>query len=141
TDGLALDEAVDLARFIEAQGYTTLWLPETMGRDPFVHIAHLANHTETLQLATGIANLHHRLPGPMLQAANALAELSDDRFLLAMGVSHAPLVEGLRKISYSKPLATMRAYLEGMDASPYMARGAKNPVPRLLAALGPKMLE
>ena len=141
TDGLPLEEAVSLARFLEEQGYGALWLPETLGRDPFVHIAHLAGQTERLVFATGIANIHHRLPGPMLQAANALGELTDGRFVLGMGVSHAPLVQGLRGVPYEKPLATMRAYLQGMDASPYMARGPKEPVPRLLAALGPKMLE
>lgn len=141
TDALPLEGAVELATTLDAAGYGALWLPETLGRDPFAHIAHLATKTDRLIFATGIANLHHRLPGPMLQAANTLAESSGDRFALAIGVSHAPLVEGVRKISYSKPLSTMRTYLEGMDASPYMAAGAAGTVPRLLAALGPKMLE
>ena len=43
------------------------------------------------------------------------------RFLLGLGVSHEPMVAGLRKLDYSKPLTQMRAYLEAMDASPYMA--------------------
>jgi len=141
TDGMTSPEAVAFARLLEELGYGALWLPETMGRDPFVHIAHLADHTTSLVFATGIANIHHRHPGAMVQAANALAEQTDDRFVLGMGVSHAPMVEGLRKLRYDKPLATMRAYLEGMDASPYMARASETPVPRLLAALGPKMLE
>lgn len=141
TDGLSLPAAVELASTLDKAGYGALWLPETMGRDPFVHAGYLAEHTERIVLATGIANLHHRLPGPMLQAANALAELSGGRFMLGIGVSHAPLVEGVRKVSYTKPLTTMRTYLEGMDASPYMAAPPSAPVPRLLAALGPKMLE
>lgn len=141
TDGQTLDAAADLATILDEAGYGALWLPETLGRDPFVHAAYLAARTDRLTFATGIANLHHRLPGPMLQAANSVAEASDGRFVLGIGVSHAPLVEGVRKVSYSKPLATMRTYLEGMDASPYMTMPPPGPVPRLLAALGPKMLE
>jgi probable F420-dependent oxidoreductase len=140
-DGMPVADVVALTQLIEQLGYGTLWLPETLGRDPFTHIAHLADQARSLSFATGIANIHHRLPGPMLQAANTLAEQTDGRFVLAIGVSHQPLVEGVRGVPYSKPLATMRSYLEAMDASPYMASAPAEPAPRLLAALGPKMLE
>jgi len=141
TDGMPLDDAVAFAQHVEALGYGTLWLPETMGRDPFVHIAHLAGSTDRLVLATGIANIHHRHPGAMLQAANAMGELSGGRFVLGLGVSHKPLVEGLRNLDYGQPVATMRSYLDAMDASPYMSPAPPSAVPRLLGALGPKMLE
>ena len=55
----------------------------------------------------------------MQQAANTLAEQTGGRFVLGLGVSHAPMVAGLRKLDYSNPLGQMRAYLDGMDASPY----------------------
>jgi len=77
----------------------------------------------------------------MMQAANTLAEQIDGRFVLGLGVSHEPMVAGLRKLDYSKPLTQMRAYLEAMDASPYRAVPPAEPPIRLLAALGPKMLE
>ena len=141
TDGMPLDEAVAFARLLQDLGYGALWLPETMGRDPFAHIAHLAGEADRLTFATGIASIHHRHPGAMLQAANALAEQTGDRFVLGLGVSHQPMVAGLRGLPYEKPLATMRTYLEGIDASPYMAPAPATAVPRLLAALGPKMLE
>lgn len=140
TDVLGVRDASDLAVLLRDLGYGALWVPETLGRDPFAHLAHLADRASGLALATGIANIHHRLPGPMLQAANALAEQTDSRFLLGIGVSHQPLVEGLRHVPYTKPLATMRAYLDAMDASPYLAPAPAEPAPRLLAALGPKML-
>jgi probable F420-dependent oxidoreductase len=140
TDGMAVAEAAEAAARIEQLGYSALWLPETVGRDPFAHIAFLAEHTESLLLATGIANIFHRHPGPMKQAANALAEQTGQRFVLGLGVSHAPLVEGLRKLDYRKPLSQMRTYLEAMDASPYAAPKVEAP-PRLLGALGPRMLE
>ena len=140
TDGMSAAEAAEAAARIEQLGFSALWLPETVGRDPFAHIAFLAEHTDSLILATGIANIFHRHPGPMKQAANALAEQTGQRFVLGLGVSHAPLVEGLRKLDYRKPLSQMRTYLEAMDASPYGAVEVEAP-PRLLGALGPRMLE
>ena len=141
TDGMTADAAVAFARRVEELGYATLWLPETMGRDPFAHIAHLGGATTRLGLATGIANIHHRHPGAMLQAANTVAEQTGGRFTLGLGVSHAPLVEGLRGLDYGKPVATMRRYLEAMTSSPYMSPAPAQPVPRLVGALGPKMVE
>jgi probable F420-dependent oxidoreductase len=141
TDGMPVADAAGFASTLEGLGYGTLWIPETIGRDPFVHIAHLAGAADRLTFATGIANIHHRHPGAMLQASNALAEQTGGRFVLGVGVSHQPMVAGLRGLPYDKPLATMRTYLEAMDASPYMAVAPAEPAPRLLAALGPKMLE
>lgn len=140
TDGMSVEAAAVFAVRVEALGYSTLWLPEVFGRDPFAHIAFLATQTKTLRFATGIANIHHRHPGPMMQAANTLAEQSAGRFILGIGVSHHTVVEGLRGLSYAKPLTTMRRYLEAMDASPYMGPRPAVAPPRLLAALGPKML-
>jgi probable F420-dependent oxidoreductase len=141
TDGMNADDAAGFAARVEALGYSTLWLPETTGRDPFAHIAFLATHTSTLRFATGIANVFHRHPGMMTQVANTLAEQTGGRFLLGLGVSHAPMVAGLRKLDYANPLGQMRAYLDGMDASPYTARRPATAPQRVLAALGPKMLE
>jgi probable F420-dependent oxidoreductase len=141
TDGMDAAGAAAFAERVEYLGYSTLWLPETTGRDPFAHIAFLASQTTTLRFATGIANVFHRHPGMMMQAQNTLAEQTGGRFLLGLGVSHAPLVAGLRKLDYSNPLGQMRAYLDGMDASPYTSRRPADTPQRVLAALGPKMLE
>jgi probable F420-dependent oxidoreductase len=141
TDGMSITDAADFTRRVEQLGYSALWLPDTVGRDPFTHIAHLAEGTSTLIFATGIASIFHRHAGPMKQAANTLAEQTDGRFVLGLGVSHGPMVEGLRKLDYSKPLSQMREYLATMDASPYSSTPPATPVPRVIAALGPKMLE
>jgi probable F420-dependent oxidoreductase len=141
TDTMSAGAAADFAGRVESLGYSTLWLPETVGRDPFVHIAWLASQVDTLQFATGIASIFHRHPGAMVQATNALAEQTDGRFVLGLGVSHAPMVAGLRGLDYSTPLTTMRNYLAGMDASPYAGPAPAETPLRLLAALGPKMLE
>lgn len=141
TDTMTAGGAADFAARVEALGYSTLWLPETTGRDPFAHIANLVDHTTTLRFATGIANIYHRHPGMMRQAANTLAEHSGGRFLLGLGVSHGPMVAGLRGLDYSSPLGAMRAYLVGMAAAPYSAPAPEATPLTLVAALGPKMLE
>jgi probable F420-dependent oxidoreductase len=76
----------------------------------------------------------------MAAAQKTLAEAYPDRFLLGLGVSHAPLVEGLRGHRYERPLATMRAYLDAMDRAPYLPPPPSPEPPRVLAALAPKML-
>lgn len=140
-DGQPAPMAAETARRIEKLGYSALWIPETVGRHPLVHASWLLANTEKLVIATGIANIYHREPGVALAGQMTLAEQSGNRFLLGMGVSHKPLVEGVRGLEYGPPVATMRKYLEGMDAAPYNgARPADTP-PRVIAALGPKMLE
>ena len=141
TETMSSDEAIAFATKVEQLHYSALWLPETTGRDPFSHIAMLASHTDRLLFATGIVNIYHRHPGVTKQAAATLAELSKNRFVLGLGVSHAPLVEGLRQLSYSKPLESMRNYLIAMKNSPYTSVPPSMEPPCVLAALGPRMLE
>ncbi len=140
TEGMSSLEAAEFAGRLESLGYSHLWLPETMGRDPVAHAAYLLSQTDRLHLATGIANISHRHSGMMVQAQKTLAEQSGGRFLLGIGVSHAPLVEGARGLRYGKPVATMRQYLEDMGASPYRGPEPKEKPKTVLAALGPRML-
>lgn len=141
TETMPFTQAGEFASRLESLGYSALWLPETMGRNPFAHAAYLFTQTERLNLATGIANIYHRHPGMTKQSQLTLAEQSGDRFLLGLGVSHAPLVSGARGLEYGKPVKTMREYLEGMEASPYAAVPPATPPKTVIAALGPKMLE
>ncbi|MCZ6887943.1 MAG: TIGR03620 family F420-dependent LLM class oxidoreductase [Gammaproteobacteria bacterium] len=140
-DRMTADAAAHAAQRIEALGYSALWIPEATGRNPFAHAAWLLANTTSLIVASGIANLYNREPGVTLAAQNTLAEQSGNRFLLGLGVSHKPLVEGVRGLTYGPPIATMRAYLEKMDASPYSGPELDAPAPRVIAALGPRMLE
>ena len=141
TDAMSARDAASAARRIEELGYAALWIPETVGRDPFAHAAWLLANTERLIVATGIANIYHREPGVTLQAQKTLAEQSEDRFLLGLGVSHKPLVEGLRGLAYGKPVATMRSYLAKMAAAPFSGIDPPARPPTVIAALGPRMLE
>jgi probable F420-dependent oxidoreductase len=136
---LTAADAAAQARRIEAWGYGTLWQPEAVGRNVLVHSGWLLAHTTSLVVATGIANIYGRDPMACAGAQLALAEASNSRFLLGLGVSHMPLVVGVRHHTYGKPVATMREYLTAMGGAPYMApRPAE--APTVIAALGPKML-
>jgi probable F420-dependent oxidoreductase len=140
-DGQPARAAADIARRIENLGYAALWIPETVGRNPLVHASWLLANTQRLVVATGIASIYHREPGVTLAAQKTLAEQSGNRFLLGLGVSHKPMVEGVRGLKYGAPVATMKEYLARMDASPYNAVPPSEEPPRVIAALGPKMLE
>jgi probable F420-dependent oxidoreductase len=129
------------AREIEALGFKALWIPEALGREAFTHAALLLAGTERLVVATGIANVWGRDAMAMAAAQKTLAEAYPGRFLLGMGVSHAPLVAGMRGHDYRKPLTYLRAYLDAMDAAVFMGAGPSEPPPRVLAALHPKSLE
>ena len=139
-DGMTAQAAAEFAKRVEGWGYGALWLPESRGRNAFVHAAWLLANTSRLVVATGIANIYARDPMATANGQKALAEFSGGRFLLGLGVSHRPIVEGLRGHAYGKPVATMRAYLEAMRAAPYQAPPPAAPPPVVLAALGPNML-
>jgi probable F420-dependent oxidoreductase len=131
----------ELAAELDEMGWGALWLPEAVGRDPFLHAALLLGATDRLVLATGIANVYLRAPAAMNAAWNTVSEAFPGRFLLGLGVSHQPMVEGLVGQEYLPPLAKMRDYLDSVDSSLYIAPPPGEPPERVLAALGPKMLE
>jgi probable F420-dependent oxidoreductase len=129
-----------LAAEIEALGYGAIWLPEVAGRDVFVELTHILLATEHLIGATGIANIFARDAVTMTGAAKGLTEAFPERMLLGLGVSHRNLVQDLRGHTWERPLASMSAYLDAMDASPFTSYRPTTPVRRVLGALGPKML-
>jgi probable F420-dependent oxidoreductase len=140
-DALAAADAVAFAKRVEGWGYGALWMPESVGREVLSASAWLLANTTRLTIATGIANIYARDPVTAASAQKGLNEQSGGRFLLGLGVSHVPLVEGVRRHAYGKPIATMSAYLQGMAAAPYGSVAPAVPPRTVLAALGPKMLE
>jgi len=136
-----MPKAQEVAREIEELGYGSLFLPEVVGKECLTQSAAFLAATQRLVVGTGIANIHVRIPQAAETAGRTMNALYPGRFVLGLGVSHAPLVEGGIGGTYAKPLATMRAYLDKMAAVPEVFEpGAGRPV-RLLAALGPKMIE
>jgi probable F420-dependent oxidoreductase len=141
TDGLPAADTAGFARRVEAWGYGALWTPEAVGREVFSACAWLLANTSSLIIASGIANIYARDWFSAAAAQKGLNEQSGGRFLLGLGVSHIPLVEGVRKLQYGKPVATMRAYLRAMADAPYESAPPAAAPKTVVAALGPKMLE
>ena len=132
----------DAARELQDLGYGALWTGEAVGREVLTAAQMLLAATDTLVVATGIANIWARDALAMAAGQLAIGEAFPDRFVLGIGVSHQPLLD-VRGQDYAKPLAFMRTYLDGMDKgyNVYRAVPPSPRPPRLLAALGPKMLE
>lgn len=130
--------AREFVRAIQSLGYAALWIPESLGsKEVFAHASLLLAATERLVIASGIANMWARDAVAMANGARTLVDAYPDRFLLGVGVSHAPVVK-TRGQTYARPVEHMREYLDAMDAAPYT--GPKVDPPRVLAALGPRML-
>lgn len=140
-DGMTAPEVAGFAQRIEEWGYGTLWLPEAVGRDPFSIISYLAAQTDRLVFATGIANIYARDAMSMNAIRRTVGELAPGRFVMGLGVSHAPLVSDIRGHEYKKPVTTMRNYLEGMEQSLFMSVPAEEEAPIVLAALRTNMLK
>jgi probable F420-dependent oxidoreductase len=138
---MAARDEIAAAQQFEGLGFRATWIPESLGsKDVLAHAGLLLANTQKTVLATGIANIHARDPMAMANGAKTLGEAYPNRFVLGIGVSHAPSVQ-MRGGDYANPLAQMTAYLDAMDAAQYAAPAAEDPVPLMLAALGPKMLE
>ena len=140
-ENLPAAQAQGAAAELEELGFGTLWSGEAMGREALTNASLLLAGTKRIVIATGIANIYGRDPVTMAAAQKTLAEAYPNRFLLGLGVSHVPLVEQLRGHRYDKPIPAMRAYLDAMDQAPYQAVPPPSKPLRVLAALGPKMLQ
>jgi probable F420-dependent oxidoreductase len=126
----------EMAAELEELGYSALWIPD-VGGDLFAAVEVLMTATQRTTIATGILNLWMHEAAETAQQHARLTAAHGDRLLVGIGVSHQPLIDREVAGTYTKPLSAMRAYLDGLDA-------AERPLPkarRVLAALGPKMLE
>lgn len=125
----------------ERAGYRTVWMPESLGsKEVFAHAGLLLRASDRAIVAPGIASIYARDPMAMANGARTLADEYPGRFVLGIGVSHAPSV-AMRGGDYGKPIETMAAYLDGMAAAAWAGPELAEPVPLVLAALGPRMLE
>lgn len=138
---LPAPRSADIALELESLGYSAMWLPEAWGREAFTSAGLMLSATTSMTIATGIANIWARDAVAAQNAAKTLNAAYQDRFVLGLGVSHRPLVERLRGHDYATPVEAMRAYLTAMDAAPMHAPEGELRVARVVAALGPKMLE
>jgi probable F420-dependent oxidoreductase len=126
---LGIERAGEAAKLAEQLGYAAWWV----GGSPHIpEIRPVLTATSTLVAATGILNVWINDPVETAAADAALRAEFPERFMLGIGIGHPEATS-----DYRRPLTTMRAFLDGLDASP-------TPPPveeRCLAALGPKMLD
>jgi 5,10-methylenetetrahydromethanopterin reductase len=162
--GLALREAVaplrlrEIAQALDAREGTSLWLPEFALRESFGQLGYVAGCTSRVRLATGVAPMAARTPVACALAAATMEDLSDGRAILGLGVSHPGMTGGWHGLRPGSNLRWTREYVtvvrqvldgntsdfdgvelrsEGFE----LLGGARQDVPIVLAALGPKMLE
>ena len=135
-DGRAAAAIADDVRVIEGMGYGALWIPEGGGsNDVLTSLSWLLGASDRLTVVSGIANITARAPEVLARGAAFLRESSHDRVVLGIGVGHEYTTDR-RGLEWDRPLARMRAYLDGMDE----ASEERPPAPRMLAALGDGML-
>jgi probable F420-dependent oxidoreductase len=142
-DTLAIGDARAYVRRVEELGYGSLWVPETVGREPFTFLGLVAAETTTLILGTSIASIWGHDAQATRMAALTLAEATDGRFALGLGVSHPHLATKLRGHAFDRPVTRMRDYLAAYRAAVYrgpVADGAPEP-PVLVAALRERMTD
>jgi probable F420-dependent oxidoreductase len=123
---------------LETLGFRAVWIGEATGKEVMTHATLLLAASERIVVATGIASIWARDPMAMANAGRTLEEAFPGRFVMGLGVSHPFLTEP-RARTYERAFTAMRDYLDAMDRAPYAGPPADRP-PRVLAALGPRML-
>ncbi len=123
---------------VERLGYDTLWYPESRGYESLSVAGFMLQHTTKLKMGSSIASIYARDAFTARRGLLSLQALYGDRFILGLGVSHVPMVEGIRGHTYQKPIPAMRSYLEGITKG---EAGSERLVTLAIAALGPLMLK
>ena len=155
--GTTLDDLVDEVKSAEADGFAFYSLPNIFGHDAIGALTVAGRETTRIELATGVTPTPPRHPFAIAQQALTAQAACKGRFVLGIGLSHKIVIENMLGLSYAQPAKQMREYLEvlmplaqGKPASfsgeLYRVNGALQiaegtPVPVVVAALGPKMLE
>ena len=138
SDKLSPPQMAALIQKVEALGFGSYWYPESRYYESIATGAYLLANSSTIKVGSSIANIYARDAFTAAAARRSLNDMYGGRYISGLGVSHIPMVEGLRRHEYGKPVATMRAYLDGMEA----ARQKDEPDwPVAIAALGPRMME
>jgi alkanesulfonate monooxygenase SsuD/methylene tetrahydromethanopterin reductase-like flavin-dependent oxidoreductase (luciferase family) len=109
--GRSLDQALARVRLAEELGYDSVWTTHLNARDSLTLLAGYAAITERVRLGTGVVPIYSRTPATMAQTAATIDEASGGRFVLGIGVSHRPVVEGWHGQTIDKPATEMREYV------------------------------
>lgn len=152
-----LDELIDLAKKVEADGFDSLWLPQIFGIDALCAHTLIGHTVPRIELGTAVVPTYPRHPASLAGQALTVSAASGGRFTLGIGLSHQLVIEGMYGYSFAKPVRHMREYLsalvpllsgeaadfegETLTAKVGLSVPGASPVPVLVAALGPRMLE
>ena len=139
TDRMNGPEFIDYAKRLESAGLDSVWLAELFGREPFAAAGAVLANTTTLKVGTAIANIYARDAVAAAAASATLAELSEGRFELGLGVSNQGLNE-TRGHTWTPPVPRLSAYLETIRTTK-LSVPEHGGYPIHVAAHGPKMLE
>ena len=123
------ENAGEAASLVADLGFGTFWLG---GSPQLSSVRPLLEADDTLAVATGIVNVWAYEPADLAREYSELSPRFGDRLLVGIGIGHPEATS-----DYTRPLASTRAFLDGID-------GVPDPIPpdrRALAALGPKMLD
>ena len=159
------NELVDYSVAADTMGVDYVWSAEAWGMDAVVPLAYLAAKTQHIKLGTGIMQISSRVPPMIAMTAQSLRTVSNNRFVLGLGVSGPQVVEGLHGASFAKPLSRLRECVDiiklglaseriayegkhyvlprpGGEGKPIrLSQPPQADLPIYLATLGPKAME
>ena len=159
------NELVDYTVAADTMGVDYVWSAEAWGMDAVVPLAYLAAKTQHIKLGTGIMQISSRVPPMIAMTAQSLRTVSNNRFVLGLGVSGPQVVEGLHGASFAKPLSRLRECVDiiklglaseriayegkhyvlprpGGEGKPIrLSQPPQADLPIYLATLGPKAME
>jgi probable F420-dependent oxidoreductase len=142
-DSLPVEQVRTYIRRADELGFGTLWVPETVGREPFSLLGLLAGETRRMILGTSIVSIWGHDAQTTRMAAMTLQEATAGRFVLGLGVSHPHLAGRLRGHTFERPLTRMREFLAAYRSAVYKGP-MSSPHPGeplvLLAALRERMI-
>jgi F420-dependent oxidoreductase-like protein len=152
-----IDALVEAAQEAADAGFPSMWLAQGPGFDAMTAAAAIGREVRGIELATAVVPTYPRHPIAMAQQALTTQAITGGRFVLGIGLSHAPLIESSYGYSFERPARHMREYLEALlplvregsvdyEGETVTARSAldvrgSSPVQVVLAAMGPQMLE
>jgi len=136
-DKLSGAQMLPFLALLERLNYNVLWYPESRGYESLSLAGFLLGNSSKLKIGSSIASIYARDAFTARRGMLSLNSLYGGRFILELGVSHAPMVQGVRGHTYAKPVPAMRAYLEGITKD----QSGSEEWPIAIAALGRLMLK
>lgn len=107
-----IDGLIAQAKRVEQMGFDSLWIANMFGLEAIMAMALIGRETSRIKLGTAVVPTYPRHPMVMAQMAATAQAASKGRFILGIGLSHKPVIEGALGMSFDKPARHMREYLQ-----------------------------